>query len=301
MPILLLALSVHFSLGDILIDDFNDGDNKNNYGGYWYYFSDVKDQGNSKILNATLLSNGSYSEVTVDIGKACAEVAFVIGDTSPSNGNDFNDKYANFVGLGMDIANPGRKVDLSGATGIRLKARSDDSLILCCELVTSNIIDNGYYCSYFTISNSWRQYTLNFANINQFAQPFFGCDGSWPEYCTFELSKVYKINWKVYAGFCKNNKSYGNLQKTSGLFAIDDIYITGIDSIPVPVSIALPVYLPAAHTSFNSWRKTFDLLGRQIPFFHAKAPGTSGICLWRTPKESQATASIKRNRCRNEN
>jgi hypothetical protein len=183
--IALLAISIPFA--DELIDDFECGVNKNRFDHYWYYFSDVKDGGKSLILNAEILSNGSYSSLEpVKEGQDsgyCVKLEYLLGDT-------FKDKESyNFTGIGTDIAREGGTADIQPAYGVSFKARGTCQTSFIFELVTSNIYDNGYFCSEICdITNEWKTFTINFDVLEQ---------PPWAKETDLLLSKVQKMNWKV--------------------------------------------------------------------------------------------------------
>jgi hypothetical protein len=297
------VIGVSVSFGDVLVDDFEGGTSQNKLGWHWYYFSDVKDGGNSKILNATQQSDGSYSRFSGDTlgynSSLCGKLEFSLGDSSPMVNFSKVWTYSNFAGVGTDVARPGFTTDLSGALGIRFMARADDSLALCCELVTSTIYDNGYYHGFFHITSEWKQYTVIFADTGEFVQPRHaqGEGSIWPEIRTLDLSKAQKINWKAYEwdDMGDNAKSFLNKRLVQKQFMIDNIYIVGINSIPGQTAVTTAPFHPVFHAFPVNARTAFDCLGRTITFLGKKPSIAATVFLWQTPQGSRADVSMKKN------
>lgn len=221
--IALFAISISFA--DELIDDFENGGTKNKRNHDWYYFSDVKDDGNSIIYNAQELPNGSYSAFTPVIegfdSGYCAKLSYLLGDTTPDypTMEGHREKNLNFVGIGTDIARPGDIADISSATGISFKAKSNDTLSsFVFEIVTSDIYDYGYYCLHIDITKEWKTYAINFEDL--------GLPGTWANEVDLNLSKVTKFNWKM-MGWREFTSDSCNLY-------LDDIVLLGMNP---PVAI----------------------------------------------------------------
>jgi hypothetical protein len=297
------VIGVSVSFGDVLVDDFEGGTSQNKLGWHWYYFSDVKDHGNSKIFNATEQPDGSYSRFSGDTlgynSSLSGKLEFALGDTEPTVNDSKVWTYSNFAGMGTDLARPGQTTDLSGALGIRFMAKADDSVALCCELVTSTIYDNGYYHGFFHITNEWKQYTVIFIDTGEFVQPRHaeGPGSIWPEIRPLDLSKAQKINWKAYEwdDIGDNTKRFLNKRLVQKQFRIDNIYITGINSIPGQTSVTTAPFRPVIHVSPGSTRTAFDCLGRSIAFMGKKPSLTATIFLWQTPQGSRADVSMEKN------
>jgi hypothetical protein len=213
---------------DKLLDDFEAGGSRNAFNGEWFYFSDVKDEGNSTILNSTLLPNGDYSVFRPDTGGyasgSCAKLAFVLGDTSPLMENC----HSNFVGIGTDLAIPGRTIDLRRFDGIRFYARGTNGVTICCELITSTVLDYAYHQSYFVLTDTWQPCTLKFSGFKQRE----AVSKKWPQKVALDLSKMQKITWKIFDDI---TGYYGDDEQcqASGTLEMDNICLTGADDYPV--------------------------------------------------------------------
>ncbi len=234
LPLVLLALIFRITYADELLDDFERGESKNLRNGYWYYFTDVKDGGNSEILNAEMLSLGNYTapkpvKEGSDSGY-CLKLEYMLGDIMPSVEQEIpgKTKHCNFTGVGTDLARPGSVTDIRPAYGVSFRARSHDSIIVFFELVTSNIYDYGYYRKYFWVTDSWQTFSIDFNDTNQFMFPDNSYD---PEDHQLLLTKIQKMNWQVTACFyCINSWNLSEevdeyYHGGSGFLYLDDIII----------------------------------------------------------------------------
>ncbi len=266
LPFLLLALFFSISFADELIDDFERGESKNLRGGYWYYFSDVKDGGNSEILNAEMLSLGNYSapkpvKEGSDSGY-CIKLEYQLGDEKPKIEYD-ETEHCNFTAIGTDIAKPGSISDINHAYGISFRARSEDSVVVFFELVTSNIYDYGYYRKYFWITDSWQTYRVDFNDTNQFMLPDnFAYN---PEDHQLMLTKVQKMNWQVAACFLdiESWNLSGDIreynQARNGAIYLDDIILLDSSTVGTAVPVNRRLRIEPDRSKVIE-----DLLGRKV-------------------------------------
>ena len=247
---------------DVLLDDFEDGNCANALGWPWFYFSDVNDGGNSKILNAEQKSDGSYEKFRPDTtgyrSTFCGKIWFDLGDTAPANDPDGN-AYFNFAGIGTDMTAPGCTNDLHEADGMRFLVRGTEGVTICCELITNNIHDNGYYRRYFELSGAWDSCTAFF---DEFRQPYDNC---WPKEAPLDLTEIRKITWKLFADIEGRDVGYdgdGSRSQDSGFFAIDEVYLMGIDSLAGPRTHVAPALQALNHCPASELRRTVNLAGR---------------------------------------
>ncbi len=263
---------------DVLIDDFEGGSTRNLLGWDWYYFTDVKDDGNSRILNAELLPKGNYTAFRPDTqgyeSDFCAKIEYVLGDTQPITLNSWGpdaESYCNFVGIGTDLARPGGITDLRTATGVSFRARSSDSIIIFFELVTSTIYDFGYYRSYFLVTDVWQQYTVEFSNTSLF---MFPKNEYTIEEHPLDLDRVQKMNWEVPRCFMSIDGPWWVEDyycfSDSGCLYIDDVKLI---RPATPVTGGCPV--PQKTVPFKM-TTAGDLLGRRFPSLYP-ADRASGI------------------------
>ncbi|MCX7727515.1 MAG: hypothetical protein N2053_11790 [Chitinispirillaceae bacterium] len=107
-----------------LLDDFNDGNDRNKLNLYWFYFSDVNDSGTSQINNAEYLGNGAYSRVKpvlkdTQSADYWAKMEFTMGDLFPCQKRgsfSYCGRYEDapqFVGIGTDISLTKEGIDIS--------------------------------------------------------------------------------------------------------------------------------------------------------------------------------------------
>jgi hypothetical protein len=245
--------SVLFS--DELIDDFERGITQNYRNLDWYYFSDVKDGGNSVIMNTEQLSNGSYSKFfpgeDKTTNKKCAVVKYLIGYKQPINGSDI---YSNFVGIGTDLASPGHIVDISSASGFSFQARSEMRTQLSFEIVTGNIYNYNYYCKYFEVEKTWKTFTVLFTDKSLEPRNF-----NWNDHVILDLSKVQKINWIFQIGSCSDSNGYKG--SDSGTVYIDNVKLLG--NIHVNTTL-IPQVIFSGKEQNNTEIYMSDLSGRKI-------------------------------------
>lgn len=269
LPLVLLALFFSLSFADELIDDFERGESRNLRGGSWFYFSDVKDGGDSEILNTEMLSLGNYSAPKPVKGGSdsgyCLKLEYVLGDRMPEVFDEFfgGTEHCPFTGLGTDIARNGSVADISSAYGISFKARSSDSIIVFFELVTANIYDYGYYRAYFWVTSEWQTFRVDFNDTAQFKLP------EWDAYIysgiPLMLSKAQKMNWQVAS--CFKDISYettfydleGYSTSDSGSLYLDDILL--LDSSTVKINC---VQLRPDNRRLYTSDIAGDLLGRRM-------------------------------------
>lgn len=266
---LFIMLATSISYPDELIDDFENGKSRNCFNGEWFYFSDVKDGGNSEILNAELLSGGRYSTFipandSMTSGY-CAKLEYWMGDVEPLfDPQDGSTQYCNFVAIGTDIARPGGTFDLGPAYGVSFKARSRDSIIIFFELVTSNIYDYAYYRAYFMVTDKWQTFRVNFYDDNQFMIPL-NKDAYDIDEHPLMLSKVQKMNWQVAHCFAGVEdlpgvvfNQYFNGHSDTGYLYLDDIVLLDSSTVmtghPTVRSIK----------KYDTQRMVSNLMGRRM-------------------------------------
>ncbi len=156
--ILLVVMS--FSLQAAVLDNFEDGDNGNWWGGYWYTFDDSSNNGNS-VVNP--------------IPDAKGGIGFIPSDVTDQPNNNFAGRmwgqlgsgyqYA-FVGMGTNLGQSGSNpapVNISAYTGVRFKAKGSGTyqfkLVDPAAETTRNF---KVYLKTFTVSSSWQTVTVNF-------------------------------------------------------------------------------------------------------------------------------------------
>jgi hypothetical protein len=286
MCMLLLALNAQ---PDALIDDFEDANGSNKLGWSWYFFSDVKDGGNSRICNAQRLPNGSYAAFKPDTpgynSGWCARLKFALGDTAPVSDTNYPSMYTydNFAALGTDMAGPGMVTNVEPAIGVSFWARSTAPIIVFFELVTSTIYDYFYYRSYFIVSEPWQKYSVLFHDSSAFQPPRLTGESK-PRKNPLNLTKVQKMNWHVSrCNYLELPEAADGISNDTGDLYIDDIRILGVDSLPGKNPVHIFKYaIPLAPAASRHWIFG-DLLGRSLPCEDLRG-AAPGFYFWRSPQ-----------------
>jgi hypothetical protein len=261
-------------ISDELIDDFERGIAQNYRNLYWYYFSDVKDGGNSVIKDVDILPNGSYSEPLLVLdsikGSLCAVIRYVIGDSIPING-DY--EYDPFVGIGTDLAKPGNTVDISSCYGVSFEAKvnAKQSKNVVFELVTSNIYDYCYRQQEFVVSADWQTFFVEFNDSTNFRAPGYA-NGRQMRY-PLVLSKVQKMNWRI-------------METDSGSLYIDNIKLLN-HSVVATKMLNFTPYKKCDQIEMFS-----DLIGRNISSFIKVRRTTDNIIVERDASGSKKIIRI---------
>jgi|GEM_PF-3022536 len=281
---LVIMLIVFTSISaNSLLEDFEDGNAKNSLGQEWFYFSDVKDKGNSKILNSVLLPDGSYEKFSPGTpgfsSGYCGRVDFILGDTSP----ELHNCTVNFIGIGTDIAVPGHTFDMRNSRGISFYARGTSGLTLSCEFVTSNVLHYSYPRVYVELSKDWQCYTVHFSDSG------LSTENSLYLYNEIDLTKIQKITWKVFDNVTGFNDSESAIQQ-SGFYEIDNLFIiddnTGISQKKVLNNMQRQV----SPTEPAAVRYTVNLTGRSISPINQILP--AGVYLRKSDDRNQTGKAV---------
>ncbi len=124
-----ILVAASFGFADFLIDDFNDKDNKNEIGTYWYFYDDTKAGGSSSVTNDPFETGGVNED-----GVAVMEYAF--GDSVDKG--DYT--LYPFVGMGFNFIGDGTTpYDLTGATAISFDIWADKATKVKFLLETSDL------------------------------------------------------------------------------------------------------------------------------------------------------------------
>ena len=124
----LIFISYTYSKADILVDDFEDGDNQTLLGaqiggGYWYGYTDKNDNGNSTIT-PDVTEPGSFSDAISDDagynGKG-VHVTFNLGDAI---------QYP-YAAIGFNIGEEGEYYDLSKMESFEFWAKGSGEIYVC--------------------------------------------------------------------------------------------------------------------------------------------------------------------------
>ena len=217
--LLLGILSPAFSQITVF-DDLEAGTNQNKFLGYWYFYTDIDDGGNSVVNNATvsgaeLLFDGSYGEGREGSAHS-AILDYTFGTTEPSCGGTCT--FGNFAGIGSEFIPAGSVLDMTTATTLQfwMKGSAADMTVRV-EVATKDIIDFGYYRIEAAVGTGWQQYTIDFADFISFTQP------SWADPVPFNKAMIEKIQFAV---------SAEDANPAAGKVWIDDITVNGYVWVP---------------------------------------------------------------------
>jgi uncharacterized repeat protein (TIGR02543 family) len=143
-----------------VLDNFEDGDNGNWWGGFWYTFDDSSNNGNS-VVNPLPDAKGG--------------IGFIPSDVTDQPGNNYAARmwgqlgggyqYA-FVGMGTNLGQIGDNpapVNISQYTGVRFKVKGSGTYQFKIVDPASETQRNfKVYLKTFTASSSWQTITVNF-------------------------------------------------------------------------------------------------------------------------------------------
>jgi oligosaccharide reducing-end xylanase len=169
-------------------DDFQDGDNVNGYGGYWYGFNDSANGGKSTVLFTT--TGGGYN--STNAGSA----SFTFNQGTNTN--------SAFIGVGSNLSPTNGIVDISQSTGIGFYYKGSAARFI---LQATNITDYDNYGYDVPASASWQYVTFNWSELAQ---------AGWGVAKPLGLSQVKAFALQVVG-----------TTGTSGTLSIDDVVIKG--------------------------------------------------------------------------
>jgi hypothetical protein len=190
-----------FSTGTpVLLDDFEDGDNANKIGTYWYFWADS----NSTIHNA-----GSNKDFT--------------GGYTPGNGStyagimDFTVRGSGVpeaeMGFNFDAA--GDSVDLSGAKAVQFDVKGNRPMYIQLRISQATIHDYNYYNAKIGVDTSWKTVLVSlskcFGGLSQ--EP-------WGDTAAFAINKLTSLQWVF-------RPRDGADPDSSGKISIDNVKLIG--------------------------------------------------------------------------
>lgn len=179
----------------IAFDDFEDGDNVNQFGGYWYAFTDVDNGGLSTVTFSTE-GNGFNSA-----NAASAEFTFHKGTYA----------YNGFIGLGVNwVATEGTTVDIRSTTGITFSYKGSANRLV---FQSSDVTDFDYYGYDLPATSTWTTVTIPWSSFSQ---------GGWGvAKSSIALDKAVSLAWQA-----------TDADNVSGSLSIDNIQIVGTVNLP---------------------------------------------------------------------
>lgn len=210
-----------------LIADFDEtGPTSTSQGGFWYFYDDRPDSGQSYITTADTAFQNRWDSTTYVPGAGetgvAVELGFVMGTKSPVCGTGCT--YAPQVGMGTSVAG-GVEININGATAVSFRAKAKAPIKVLFLVGTSDVKDNGFYGSLVNITTEWTKYTVPLVPGVNFAQ------ATWAAKKPFDLSHFINLGWMI--------SQADNVGLTSGSFTLDDVAIEGWDALnPSSISFA---------------------------------------------------------------
>lgn len=162
----------------VLIDDLEDGDNFNEFGGYWFTYDDRHFGGDSKVFPV------GYSVFNPSNGGAFSSYncARITGRVTTSY------QYG-FIGMGTDLHRPNDSVDIRAYNGIEFWTRGDGKKyrLKFRSKVTGDYDDYGYD---FVATKDWIRLIIDFEDLYQ---------EGWGQKVSKDeaLSAVISITWQI--------------------------------------------------------------------------------------------------------
>ncbi|MEM4368447.1 MAG: CIA30 family protein [Candidatus Anstonellales archaeon] len=154
------SMAVAVALHSAVLDNFEDGDNGNWWGGFWYTFDDSENGGDS-VVNPLPDAKGGIGFIPSDVTDQTNN--FYAGRMWGTLGSGY--QYA-FVGMGTNLGQSGSlpaPVNISGYTGVRFKVKGNNKTYQF-KIVDPNQATRNYkvYLKTFTAGSSWQTITVNF-------------------------------------------------------------------------------------------------------------------------------------------
>lgn len=207
-----LLLAASFSFADFVIDDFNDGNNRNELDAYWYFYDDTDPGGNS------IVNNDPFEDYGIEDGVAMMD--FSLGDSL-----DMDDYILYpFVGMGFnfDGADGNTDFDLTGATALQFRAKADQELVVKLLIETSNVTDDNKLHHKFEVGEAWTTVTVLLEDDPDLGlyQENWGSSSPKKKY---DATKVQKLAFQV-----RGNE---NKKLKDGILYIDDMVLVGSPKI----------------------------------------------------------------------
>jgi hypothetical protein len=217
---------------NVVVDDFQDGDNKNVYEQYWYTYSTYKTG-----MTLTPLTTPTVPLVPVEeiagSSNYVAEMTYV-GLDGTGNGTGANDYPEIGIGVGLtagDDVGFGSEMNNADSIAFLVRGTSGVTFFFGVHTVDNASGNDDKYGKQFTISGTgWNRFAVALkSGANDLKQGNFGT--AFP----FSKARVTKISWAI-------KKSENKSVSISGAFAIDDITLIG--SVTPPAAPPTP---PAAN------------------------------------------------------
>ena len=177
------------SSSNLLIEDFEDGNNQNNLGGYWYSFNDNQNGGNSRLKQLNW-----QQESFVTMGGHDSKGMFNV-DAVLDKGNY---QWSPYVAIGTSVQKS-TDVDPSQFAGISYWHKGVGHKL---RVETPEVTDYDFYQIPVPASTDWKLVIIDFAMLNQ---------GGWGKKVDFNKNNSLKFVW--------------NLEEKSGNFQLDHVQL----------------------------------------------------------------------------
>lgn len=209
-----LALAANAQDKSFLLSDFESGAGMNALSGYWYHFSDVNNEGNSKITTYDSVT-GFWDATSVGEGFGgstySGALGFVFGDKRPTCGATCT--FDPEVTLATDLRNGDTVANLTGATHVTFAAKANTPLKVSFLAVLHSIKDHAHWRQVVDVGTEWKEFSIALQASATFSQP------TWGLRVPFDASQVTHFHWLVTKGL--------NSTLLSDTLLIDDVKVVG--------------------------------------------------------------------------
>lgn len=208
-----------------VLADFENPGPTNNLFGYWFFYTDATNQGNSKVTTCDSIA-GAFDSSSIGPGRngtvGAGRMGFELGDKLPSCGATCT--YDQEVGFGTDLRSTDSVADLSGATYINFWAKSNKTLNVLFVVTLLPVKDYAHYRQTLSVGPEWKQYSIALKASPQLAQP------TWGKVVPWDSKQITTINWVVTKAFNKST--------TSDTLLVDDIEVMEWDPFATSIRAA---------------------------------------------------------------
>ncbi len=188
-----VIIASSYCVADTVIDDFDDGNSKSKIQKYWYFYTDVDNNGQSTIYG-TQSKPEFVGEYDGKDGTYGAVMEFTLGDTA-----GMTDGCKPYVAMGLNFAEgtsaSGRyPYDLTGADSISFYVKGDKAFTARLYMELTNVTNWDDFFYSINVTTSWQRVSIAMKKDNKKG---FKQNGWEDEYADFDLTKVAKMNFRV--------------------------------------------------------------------------------------------------------